>query len=405
MSENLKQVGKKFLALLNRNADLLLDTYLSGTVNDDADPKAVDKLVKQGVLRRPDAGESLRLAPSVRDMLGEALKDERNRQVDANVGSAISTMKTLAAHYKEALHHKRFSDADVYLGDLTEVVFSLKESLRQSTRSLWSRINNDFGYVGSIDAKIRENQLAQEQVSELLISLELFRFDELAELAGDARELRRLLVISLQHALVDCAQELGVVQNRLLALLGRFREIQGRTRLLKGFLLHVEQHPDYRVGEHADRVNVPPLFNQASACITPAAVNVNDSNEEHTLLQLVSQIRRSQNNDSHATTNQATAFELGQAEAFELPDEALKQAVDQFYIEAIDGSGVKMSALEYHQKAELTFAEETWLYQVICGFDSLPLEQRQFFELEYEQTPHPQFSGNLFIEDVRVWLQ
>src|SRR5690606_41367970 len=62
--------------------------------------------------------------------------------------------------------------ADAYLADLREHVYSFCESLSHSIRVLWSRINNEFGYVGSLGAKIRENELAQTQVSELLRSEE-----------------------------------------------------------------------------------------------------------------------------------------------------------------------------------------------------------------------------------------
>lgn len=124
-------------------------------------------------------------------------------------------------------------------------------------------IDNEFGYVGTLNAKIRENELAQAQVSERLNGLELISFEELAEAAGERRELRRLLVANLQRTVSACTQELSIVQGRLLELLGRFRQIRGRTRLLKGWLLHLEQQPDYRVSNPAAQPSVPPLFNLA----------------------------------------------------------------------------------------------------------------------------------------------
>ncbi|GAA4893516.1 phosphoenolpyruvate carboxylase [Ferrimonas pelagia] len=405
MSSNLHKVGKSFLNQLARNADLLMDTYLSGTVDETADnAKAVAKLTAAGVLRRGEADEPLRLAPSIRTMLEDALKDEKGRQVDTNVGSALATIKTLARHYKEAQHLHDYPAADAYLAELAELVFHLKESLRHSTRSLWSRINNEFGYVGTMDAKIRENQLAQDQVSELLGSLELFRFDELAELAGDARELRRLLVVSLQHTMVECTGELAVVQSRLLALLGRFREIQGRTRLLKGFLLHCEQHPDYQVDDHVARVNVPPLLNQGQRCLAPASVDVADGNEERALIELVGLIRRRERTAAEQKQAQADAFALGQAAAFELTDEGLKQDVDEFFCAVID-QAKQLSALEYHEQQQLAWPQEAWLYQVIGNFDSLPAEQREHFGLDPDLRDDPIFSGVKYIEDVRIWLQ
>ncbi|MBY5920682.1 phosphoenolpyruvate carboxylase [Ferrimonas balearica] len=405
MSDHLHDAGKRFLSLLSRHSALVMDTYVAGTAEvNEENAKAIDKLVQNGILKRSEPDEPLRLARPVRQMLEEALKDERNRQVDANIGSALATMKTLAGHYKEALHLHDYPAADVHLQELQELVFGLKESLRYSTRSLWSRINNEFGYVGTIEAKIRENRLAQEQVIELLASLELFRFDELAELAGDARELRRLLVVGLQHTLVDCTQEMAVVQSRLLALLGRFREIQGRTRLLKGFLLHCEQHPDYRVGPHLDRVHVPSLFTQAEAILAPAAVDITQADEEQVLLELVAQIRRPERDAAAARLAHGEAFELTQAEDYTLSDDGLKQDVDRFYCAAIDRAE-PLSALEYLKHNALDWPQEAWLYQVIGAFDSLPKEHQDCFALDPSLVDHPIFSGNKYIQDVRVALR
>ncbi len=405
MSDHLHDAGKRFLSLLSRHSGLVMDTYVAGTAEvNEENAKAIDKLIQNGILRRGAPDEPLRLARPVRQMLEEALKDERNRQVDANIGSALATLKTLAAHYKEALHLHDYPAADVHLEALQELVFGLKESLRYSTRSLWSRINNEFGYVGTIEAKIRENRLAQDQVIELLASLELFRFDELAELAGDARELRRLLVVGLQHTLVDCTQEMAVVQSRLLALLGRFREIQGRTRLLKGFLLHCEQHPDYRVGPHLDRVQVPTLFNQSEAILAPASVDVTQADEEQVLLELVAQVRRPEREAEAARLAHGEAFALTQAEDYTLSDDGLKQDVDRFYCAAIDRAE-PISALEYLKHHDLSWPEEAWLYQVIGAFDSLPKEHQDCFALDPNLVDHPIFSGNKYIQDVRVALR
>ena len=156
---------------------------------------------------------------------------------------------------------------------------------------MWSRISNEFGYVASVDAKIRENELAQSQVSELLNQLELFQFDQLSLIAGSHRELRHLLVVTLQSSFAHATQELSLVQSKLIELLGRFREFKGRTRLLKGFLLHMEQKPDFAPAQYASLSDVPYLFNKAKALIKPAAADVNNIEHEHSLLKIAQGLR------------------------------------------------------------------------------------------------------------------
>ncbi|MBV7314146.1 phosphoenolpyruvate carboxylase [Shewanella sp. NIFS-20-20] len=405
MSTNLHQAGVKLLKQLGRHSDVIMDVYLAGSLTDGQhDPTVIDKLQKAGILWRPEPQEPLRLKRTLRALLEEGLSDERNRQIDANVGSALATIKTLAEHYKEARHHLDFSAAEAYLNDLNEHVFSFTEGLRYAIRVLWSRINNEFGYVGSISAKIRENELAQSQVTELLNGLAMFHFDELANIAGDIRELRRLLVTSLQDQMSYCAQELSVVQGRLLELLGRFRQIQGRTRLLKGWLLHTDLHPDYQVENHVAHQQISSLFNRADAILAPAHVDVHNSLHETELLELVAKIK----SISHLTAADKPLAEpqllsLSANDDFAIEDDPLKLAVEQYFMAVIE-SGSRQSALEYLEQQQLPWPSENWLYQVICGYDGLVEEYRQFFELEPIGEDHPVYSGNFIIRDVELWL-
>ncbi|KFZ37493.1 phosphoenolpyruvate carboxylase [Shewanella mangrovi] len=405
MSNNLHQSGVKLLRLLGRNAELVMDAYLSGSVDEQAlEPSTVTKLTESGILWRPEPNESLRLSRNVRAMLEDGLKDERNRQINANVGSALATIKTVAGHYREARASVDYSAAEAYLADLSEQVYSFTESLRYSIRVLWGRINNEFGYVGSLNAKIRENELAQSQVSELLNGLEMFEFAELSELAGDVRELRKLLVTGLQETLTNCAQELSVVQGRLLELLGRFRQIQGRTRLLKGWLLYTDLHPDYEVADHVAHKQIPQLFNQAEALLAPAAVDVHNAQHETELMQLVAGIRSISREQQQTPLSAPTPVEVSAAEEFDIPDNPLKQAVEAYFCAVIE-SGQNQSALDYLSTQALPWDRESWLFQVIGGFEGLSDEHKQFFAIEPLGVSHDIYTGNFIIQDVEVGLR
>ncbi|MDT3336068.1 phosphoenolpyruvate carboxylase [Shewanella sp. SP1S1-7] len=405
MSSNLHQAGVKLLKQLGRHADIIMDAYLAGSLNEDAhDPSVVEKLKQAGILWRPEPDQELRLKRSVRALLEEGLSDERNRQIDSNVGSALATIKTLADHYKEARHSSDYSAAEAYLSDLSEHVYSFADSLRYSIRVLWGRINNEFGYVGTINAKIRENELAQSQVSELLNGLEMFQFSELGEIAGDIRELRKLLVTTLQETMSDCAQELSVVQGRLLELLGRFRQIRGRTRLLKGWLLYTDLHPDYRPADHVSHKEIPSLFNRAEILLAPAAVDVHNASQELELMGIVAHIKAISRHPVIAAVRERDAsVSLTQSEDFDVPDNPLKQAVDEYFVDVIE-SGLRQSALEYLLDKALPWEAESWIYQVIGGYEGLPDEHKAYFELEPLGEPHPIYSGNFIIRDVELWL-
>jgi hypothetical protein len=406
MNQHLQQAGITFLNALSRHADLIMQVYLSGALDEAKhSPKIIEKLCHLGILWRPEADTQLRLKSAVRNLLEGSLHDERNRQLDANIASALASLKTLSVHYKEALHHGRYAESEAHLADLTEHVYALTESLANNVRVLFSRINNEFGYVSSIDAKIRENELAQTQVSDLLKQLEMFRFDELSEQAGSHRELRHLLVVTLQQCFAKVIQELSIVQARLLELIGRFREFKGRTQLLKGFLLHMEHKPDFSPSNYAQLSQVPMLFNQAAALIKPAAVDVHRTEHEAELQQLVGAIKAfSRHNTRHQSERAAQKIKVEQQSDAQFEEDELRKAVEGYFCQVID-SGERITALQYFQQQALDFDPEVWIYQVVGGYQGLSQEEQSYFALDTSGENHPQYSGNYIIRDVELGLR
>ncbi|MGY5450644.1 phosphoenolpyruvate carboxylase [Agarivorans sp. MS3-6] len=404
MNQHLQQAGLKVFKLLARYGESLMHAYVNGKLDEaKLDPKQIDALLKAGVIWRPSADEGLHLSSNLRSLLEEALSDTRNRQIDANVGSRLEAIKTLAAHYKEALHIGDLAAADVYLSDLSEHSYSLTESLRHSSRVLWSRINNEFGYVPHLSAKIRENELAQQQVSELLDSLSLLNFDTLSQIAGDIRELRRILVLNLSQAVYDCTQELAVVQTRLLTLLGRFRELRGKSRLLKGLQLFHAQHPDFRPQDPTQLLEVASLFNQAPAVLNTASLDIHNPEHEQDLLAAVSQIRLQRQPSSHGVESEH-GVSLESVDEFALQEQRIKQDVEHYLLGVIENAQGQ-TALEYYQQHQLDWNAEAWLYQVWGSYHALPEEQRDYFALDPIEDPHPIFSGNRIVRDLQVWLR
>jgi len=397
--------GKRLLNALSRHSDIIMQAYANGTVTERQFPaNALEQLVRLGVLWRPDASQPLRLKAVIRNLLEGSLQDERNRVMATNVVAALSGLTTLAEHYKESLLAQRFAESQSYLNELTEHVYQLSEALGNSIRVLFSRINDEFGYVSSVEAKIRENQLAQEQVSELLNQLECFQFDQLSQVAGNYSELRHLLVVTLQRRFAKAAQELSVVQARLLALLGRFREFQGRTRLLKGYLLHQEQHPDFAPRQYVSMTQPPSLFTQAPAILTEAKADVFNTEHENLLAIIAASVGANKVRIKPKTNTAPQKFNLEEQASVTLAESKIKAAVEAYFEQVID-SGQTLSALTYYDDSHLDFDKEVWLYQVIGEYEGLDNNDKAYFALEWEGKTDPVFTGNYYIEDILLGLR
>jgi len=406
MSDEVRKSGIQFLKNLGRHAELILDTYLDGVVPikyEDND-KVIKTLIQQQVLWRPTEEEGLHLTQAVRNLLEQGLKDERNRQLDINMGSAIATIKTLIGHYKEAQSTGNYRDASAYLRDIGEHVFTLIESLRRNVDKLWTHINNEFGRVGSLSAKIRENELAQEQVSIILLGLGMFDFKDLAELAGANPQLRKLLVVNLQWEIDKCVTELSSAQKRLFRMLGHFKEVRARSALIRGFQIFSEAHLDYQPPCYPEQSNMPSAFNMIVALETKALLNTSIEDHDAVLTQLVQSIKVACVEQAESPDRQARAVDSVEMTEIEIAEKPETVAVESFLSHVIDTRGQKISALSYYQMIDFVLDEEFWLFAVFSYMDSMNEEESSLFNKKLLINSQTEFTGNQFIEDIEVWI-
>ena len=212
-------------------------------------------------------------------------------------------------------------------------------------------------------------------------------------------------MVTLQHSFSKVIQELSIVQARLLELIGRFREFRGRTQLLKGFLLHMEQKPDFSPVNYSQLSKVPMLFNQAAALIKPAAVDVHRIEHEQDLQLLVGAIKAfNRSNMASQPERAAQKINVEEQSAAEFAEDKLRLAVEAYFCQVID-SGERLTALDYHQQHELEFDPEVWIYQVVGGYQGLTMEEQSYFALDTNGEAHPIYSGNYIIRDVELGLR
>ena len=406
MTDEVRKSGVQFLKNLGRHAELILDTYLEGVVPIayEDNRKIIETLIQQQVLWRPTEEEGLHLTQAVRNLLEQGLKDERNRQLDINVGSAIATIKTLIGHYKEAQSTGNYRDASAYLRDIGEHVFTLIESLRRNVHKLWTHINNEFGRVGSLSAKIRENELAQEQVATILLGLGMFDFKDLAELSGANPQLRKLLVVNLQWEIDKCVTELSSAQKRLFRMLGHFKEIRARTALVHGFKIFSEAHLDYQPPCYPEQTNMSSLFNMIVPFEAKALLNTTIDDHDAVLSQIVQSIKVSAVEQTESPDRQARAVDIFEMPEIEIEEKPETVAVENFLSHVIDKDGQKISALSYYQMIDFVMDEEFWLFAVFSYMDSMNDEESSLFNKKLLNNTPTEFTGNQFIEDIEVWI-
>lgn len=397
---------KRIFRLLKKHEDLLISAYLENSgVIDDAEEEfsAIEALVNSRLLWRPAGNESVRLARELSGLFERVLRDPRRLTLDADIGGFVISIENSVNRYKEAVRGDSRDDVIHFLGQIERLVDDLRSSLLDSSGQLWQKINSEFGYVTSLDLKIKENETVLNQAKRLNDGLELIKVNEMEELAGNDSQLRRYLHRWLLDSVELCRKETVDAIHKLNELLFEYRKQQRLGRMIDAFYRRYQANPGYMPLDYTDMGEIPIVFNQVSPMPMMGYANIEDPQQEIALTDIISGLRKER-------------VEIEEPELIStidvLPDEppiaqtlpALSQAVEEFYLKVIE-SDEPLSAVSFRPSEDIESDTEIWLYAIIARFNNMDESERVLFDLSFEETIDPVFSGRYRVHDVYVGLR
>ncbi|SHJ70212.1 hypothetical protein [Cycloclasticus pugetii] len=394
---------KRVFKLLRKHEDILVSAYLEGGgVIDESeiDISAIEMLVNTRLLWIPASDEPVRLTRELTGLFDRVLRDPRRLTLDADIGGFVNNIESSVNRYREAIRLGFSDDASHYLSQIERLVDELRSSLLDSSGQLWQKINSEFGYVGSLNLKIKENETVLNQAKLLNDRLELIKVREMDELAGSDYQLRRYLNHWLLGAVELCRRETVDAIHKLNELLFEHRKQQSLGRIIDSFYRRFQSVNGYKPIDYASMGDIPQVFNQVTPINLTAYENADDPCQEVTLTQIISGLRK----DLLKIEEPEPALEIDV-----LPEEPpikkslaiLGQAVEDFYLKAIE-SGTTLSAIKCCPDVEIEPDMEIWLYAVIARFNNMEQSERVLFNMEYKQTEDPIFNGRHLVQDVHV---
>lgn len=400
---NLFVEGKSRLALIGRYAETLMQGYVDGKIEETAlTEKDVGRLIDGRIIHRPDEQSPLVLKSVVSELIASLVQDERKRHINSDVAEHLDQIRTKRNAYVDARAKGDYASAEHHMQLLTERVHDMSGQFGEAIESLWHRLNTEFGFVSSLDDKIREIELAQKQLRRLLDGFSEIDFDEMIELAGSDSGLRKLLVSQLQAKISEHSGSLLEVQKRLVHLMARFREQQERALLIGRMSAFLRQHPNFIVGDYPNRTRVPSVVNQASSLTASAGVALDRPQDDYILAELVRAIPRV--SPEAEQVDAAGGVVSVVQELVETERKQLAADVENLFIRLIDDQTPR-SALEYLEQEELSWEPEIWLFQVIAEFEGMSSEVRQAFSLVRCTRQASVFNQVRIIEDVHLKMK
>ena len=398
------ELGKERLELIGKHAEALMQGYLQGHVDEAAFSNvALDKLINGRILWRPDEQQPLCLQPAVNDLIANLTQDERKRQINSDVAEHLDNIQTRVQSLQAARQKADYAASEHHLQLLTERVHAMTGQFGDAIESLWNKLNTEFGFVSSLDDKILEIELAQRQLRRVLNGFEIINFDDLIQLAGSDGTLRKLLVSHLQARISEHSGSLLEVQKRLVLLMARFRQQQERALLIHRMSAFLRQHPNFQIGDYANRSQVPAVINQAQAISAHGFIALDRAQDNYVLAELARAVPR-ESLIEIGSEQQETGFSVAEKSAVVTQQKQLAKDVEDFFIRVID-SNEALSGVEYLAQQELTWDPEIWLFQIVAEYEGLPVNSKQSFKLEKDSAQQSLFNHLHIIQDVKLGMR
>lgn len=396
--------GADRLALLGKYHHALMKGYVDGFIDETAfSDQTLKKLITARIVYRPDEQQPLRLRPLVSDLIASMIADESRRQINADVAEKLEQIRNRVQAWRDAYYKGDYSIAERQMQRLTELVHDLSGQFEEAIDSLWHRLNNDFGFVSSLNEKINENTRAQKQVRRLLDGLDLIVFQELIEFAENNSSLRKLLVSQLQLRVSLHHSSLLAVQQRLVELMAKFRQQQSRTLLVANMAAFLRQHPQYQPVRYPERREVPDVFNIASPLSLHASISLDRTVDRQVMAEMLLALPGTSVMPPPVPKSAGSVIPPVDEEVAARQIK-LKMDVEDFYVFAAGQSG-PVSALHYLVENHLNWDCEIWLYQVITEYQSLPLADKRRFWLRGEERQASLVNDLRIISDVSIGVR
>jgi hypothetical protein len=396
---------KRIFKLLRKHEDLLISSHLDngGMISEtEEDFAAIERLIDSRLLWRPVDTEPVRLARELSGLFERVLRDPRRLILDADIGSFVISIENNVNRYKDAVRSGCRDDVTHYLNQIERLVDDLRSSLLHSSGQLWQSIHSEFGYVTSLDLKIKENETVLNRTKRLNDSLELIKVNEIDELVGNDPHLRRYLHRWLLDSVEKCRRETVDATHKLNEMLFEYRKQRRLGRMIDVFYSRYQKNPGYKPLDYTEMGDIPAVFNHVSPMFMAGYANIDDPQQEVALTDIVTGLRkeRLEIEEPDLPVNIAV-----------LPDEppldqqlsALSQAVEDFYMMVVE-SNEPVSAVEWRPSENIELDIEIWLYAVIARHNNMNEDERVLFNLRYEETIDSVFSGRYRVHDVLVNL-
>jgi hypothetical protein len=386
---------------------LLAKTYINGTVFADDDNRAtIDSLKKLGLLRTADTSDEYRLTGDLKRLIDRLLLRNQRYQQNINMAKMIFSVEDDIQDYRHALEQNNQGEAQHHLEQIDDTLYEAIEALENSLSVMFAGITSQFGFVNSLNSKIRQNQRALAYAQQLVHELNHVRigdcYDWLSSWSTIPPELSRKII-----RFID--QYKSIVE-RLTGIVGRMKELLFKLRLqeqtanrCRAMAQFLRQHPEWEPLDWAAESDIPKLLQRGPGLQLQPGINTANPILQADLAAIVHELRRQAKPIAPLARDSASSpLDTGAPEPVLYHQDPYENYIENLFALALEQQGRKVSALLYWRDQGLKVEAELWLDMVFAQYCCLPGRIRQRISLEMQGENLAGFDGNKIIEEIQL---
>jgi len=383
---------------------LLAQTYINGTVfTDDDNRSAIDSLKKSGILRSADAGDEYRLTYDIKRLIDRLLLRNQRYQQNINMAKMILSVEEDIEDYRRALEQNNRDEAQYHLEQIDDTLYEAVEALESSLGVMFAAITSQFGFVSSLNSKIRQNQRALAYAQQLVRELNHVRI-------GDCYDWLSWSAIppELSRKIIRFIDQYKSIVERLTGIVGRMKELLFKLRLqeqtanrCRAMARFLRQHPEWEPLDWSAEADIPKLLQRGAGLTLQPGINPANPVLQADLAVIVQELRRQSRPVAPLLRDSAASpLDTRIPGQIEYDQDLYESHIESLFASALEQQGRKVSALRYWGGNGLEIKAELWLDMVFAQYCCLPQRMRRAIALDMQGENLEGFDGNRIIEEI-----
>jgi hypothetical protein len=376
------------LKKLSKNAPLLADAYIYGSVSSD-DITQLKMLHKIGLLRPGDDADKYRIGSELKQMLNRLMCKQSHYRQLTDMGRVIDRVDDNVADYQLSIKSNQRDDADYYLQQIDDLLYDATESLNASLESMHFAIAGQFGFVMTLGAKVRENEKALDYSQKLLTELQQIDPEGCYEWINWAcpSDFSRKIsgFINWFH---QALPRLRLIIDNMRVSLFRLRRNEKQANLLRNMARYLHLHPEFELSATLfNHQKLPATLKFSPPLALKTYVDTKNIANGEALIQIVQSLRQ-QKSPSVTMPREVSEVDIIETELIVIKNDYFEDQTQRLF-ERVIADGQAISAIDFWQTSlenwsdhEFQIDPTQWVELVFSSYCKLTLDQQLALDIQ-----------------------